>query len=556
MNSEIYHCVFTHAKEDGEGSGGRFARVEREATEILPDAAVKELQALLRKLTPEGNKPAFAMRRFSGGREKFACVAVSYDGFEDAAGREGVLTHARVVQLEKDSTWLDPYPLVALAEQLDIEAVKRRDAVDRLQAYLDAIADEDVVTVRALSRQELKTLPRELLQDVVTGALAGIADSRGRRRVHAPHGPVAQIARAWASLPVGLQRKGSWAYRANDGVPVQFLFTTDARDVNVDGPSLVVKECAARYTRLVYDSSYDLSQYVKNEELDLGGFSQDVQRMAATVAATGATGSPPVEKKMSAKKNQKSEPVDDLTAELNRQYDRMHDSLIEYIDLRLKAYEAGRPVKGAAHAPQWKTWLQRYGIAIGAVAGLLLAAAVVYAMGWIPARTRERVIPPAQAAVVNDEEPPAEPPVDTPAPQSDPRFRALVDDASASGKWKEAFLTATEQQPDVIASMLTNASERVDAKTRSAILDLRDRLTGKGKKLTSADRESLRRYLLQYVGAVETGAVTIDNDLSDLTPVLVRSLKRTTNARSASDSAQDFDLQSEIILRWLEANPS
>src|ERR1041384_6118092 len=130
MNTEIHHFVFTHATDGWRGSGGRFHGMERDAAEMLPDEALTELKELLRKLMPEGKTPAWAMRRFSGGKDRFACFVVPYGGFADADPRHGVLNHARVVRLEPDAVWFDPYPLVALAEQFEIKPMLRRDPVD------------------------------------------------------------------------------------------------------------------------------------------------------------------------------------------------------------------------------------------------------------------------------------------------------------------------------------------------------------------------------------------------------------------------------------------
>ena len=549
----------------GPGSGGRFHGFERDASEILPSEALAELKELLRKLMPEGDQPAWAMRRFSGGKDRFACVAVSYGGFADADRRDGVLNHARVVKLEPESAWVDPYPLVALAAEFEIKSVLRRDAVDRLQSYVDAVAEEDV-TVRALSRQELKSVPRELLHDVILGTLTGIADARVRRRVRMPQGPLPQIARAWAALPVGLQRRSSWAYGVADGVPVQIIWTADAAEVNVDGPSRAVKDCAAKYTEIVFDSNYDLSNYVKNEQIDLGGFSQDVQRMAATVAATL-----PETKAMSTKKSQKGESrsgprgetlAEGDVAELNRQYERILDSLKEYVDLRLEAYETGRPAKALQPSKTRQGFMQQYGIALGAIGGVLLTIVIFFAIRWFQERQSVRTnvpqVPQQESGVLPQSETETEA---ADVPQTNSKLRALISSADASGQWKEAFLALTEQEPALVGGMIEDAILHPSSGSAadSTLANFRDRLLGNGKKLASADREALRKYLLQYIGALEASAadpVIIDEGLSDLSPVLMRSIKVRTKTRSASDKAEDFELQSEIILRWLEANPA
>jgi hypothetical protein len=575
MNTEIYHCVFTHATDGWSGSGGRFVAVERNAPELPTDAEI-ELKAFLGKLMPESAAPAWSMRRFAAGADRYACVIASYNGFADAGNRAGVLNHARVVRLERDSIWFDPFPLVALAEDFDIESVKQLDPLDRLQAYLDRIAEEDAVEVRALSRQELITLPRELLREVLTGTLAARADNRGHRRVRAPRGRLAHIARAWAALPVGLQRQSTWAYGAQDGVPVQLIWTGDAERINVDSPSDAVIDCVANYMALL-DSSYDLRTLVNDEEINLAPFSSLVQVAAATVASLPETNAM---SKKAQKPESRPRPTagfeleDDAAVELNRQYDRILAAVKEYVDQRLDAYDAGgagkpavRPAQSAAVAGvTWKQWLDRNAIPIitALIAGVLLTLGVLFWMGRIgggtavrhrPAasvrtETREAAVIPESATETADERPVAS-----------PQLRKLIEAAARTGKWKEAFLTFTESEPETVARMIddTISAPTADANTRASLADLRDRVRGSGNKLDSSDREALRKYLLQYVVSREATAddgVVVDENVSDLTPPLMKAIKSQTNATSSSDKPEDFELQSEVILRWLEMNPS
>lgn len=582
MNTEIYHCVFTHATDGWSGSGGRFIAVDRDAAQILPTEALIELKAFLGKLMPESKAPAWSMRRFAAGSERYACVIASYGGFADADGRDGVLNHARVVQLERDSLWFDPFPLVAMAEDFDIDSVREREPVDRLQAYLDRIAEEDVVTVIPLSREELKTLPRDLVRDVLTGTLAAIADTRGRRRVRAPQGRLAQIARAWAALPVGLQRLSTWAYGANDGVPVQLIWSADLERTSVAAPSDAVIDCVAKYTGILLDSTYDIRQFVNDEEIDLAGFSKFVQVASATAAALP-------ERPAMSKKSQKQESRprsrvdsaidDDSVLDLNRQYDRMFAAIKEYVDLRLDAYEAGGAMKVAARqalsSPPGATWKQRLDRnavpIIGAlIAGVLLTLGVLFAMGRLGGDNagRGRAAVPARTATTTHEsrvnpESATESQTETvdERPIASPRLRKLIDDAARTGKWKEAFLTLSETEPETVARMIDDTinAPTANSQTRSVLADLRDRVRGSGKKLNSNDREVLRKYLLQYIATREgtaDDAVAVDEDLSDLRSELMKAIKTRTNVGSSSDKPDDFELQSEVILRWLEMNPS
>ncbi|HEV7764545.1 MAG TPA: hypothetical protein VGQ76_06050 [Thermoanaerobaculia bacterium] len=568
MNTDIYHCVFTHATDGWNASGGRFPPVERDAAQILPAEALEELKSFLGKMMPESSAAAWSMRRFAGGTERFACVIASYNGFEDAAGRGGVLNHARVVKLERESLWFDPFPLVAMAEELDIELIRKREPIDRLQAYLTRIADEDVVVVRSLSRHDLKTLPPQLVRDVLTGTLAAIADTRGRRRVLAPRGRLAEIARAWAALPVGLQRLSTWGYTANDGIPVQLNWTLDPEDVNVEEASRSVVDCVAKYVTIL-DSTYDVRQIVSDEGMDLAAFSQFVQRASATVAATLP------EKIEMPKKSSKAEPrpraqteVDGETVvDLNRQYDRMFASLREYVDLRIDALEAGRAAKPAPRSAEsaTATWRDRIAIPAAILVSVVVTVVVLELFGMLRLRERFRANP-SETATTTQQEPA---PIYTPSanetvedlPQASPRLQRFIADAATTGRWKEAFLAFSEGEPETVARMIeeTINDPTTGRVTRTTLADFRDRIRGTGKKLGAGDREALRKYLLQFVARKEGSAgeqIVIDESLKDLTPVVVRSVKARTNAGSATDNPEDFDLQSEAILRWLEKNPS
>jgi hypothetical protein len=482
------------------------------------------------------------------------------------------LNHARVVKLERDSLWFDPFPLVAIAEEIDIEAVRKREPIDRLQAYLDRIASEDVVVVRSLSRHDLKTLPPQLVRDVLTGTLAAIADTRGRRRVLAPRGRIAEIARAWAALPVGLQRQSTWGYCANDGIPVQLNWTLHPEEVNVDPPSKATIDCVAKYTALL-DSSYDVRQIVIDEDMDLAAFSQFVQRASATVAATlpekteMTKKSPRTESRP--RPRSESEIDSDAVVDLNRQYDKMFASLKEYVDLRLDGFEAGRASKpsrsaeSSAAIPKWKQWRDRYGIPVAILLSVVVTVVVLELFGMLRARERASVNPP----VATSSQEPA--PIFTPssteaaenAPQASPQLRQLIVDAATSGKWKEAFLALSEGEPETLARMIDDTinDPATGQTTRSTLASFRDRIRGTGKKLNSADRETLRKYLLQYVARKDGSAgeaIVIDETLKDLTPAVMRSVKNRTRAGLATENPEDFELQSEVILRWLEKNPS
>jgi hypothetical protein len=536
------------------------------------------------------------MRRFSGGRERYACFIVSYGGFADAAGRNGLINHARVVRLEPDAVWFDPLPLVALAEDFPVDEIRSGEPKRQLEAYLERLKDEDVVTVRPLSRQELKPIARDGLREVLLATLGAIGDPRGRRRVRAPQIALTQLARAWAALPVGLQRKSAWAYGANDGGPLTLLWSNDRERVSSEQPSDATRRCVDGYLRLLLDTNYDLRQIVTDEDVDLAAFTQIVQQASAT-AVTVLPERHDMPKKTKEPEPPRprgrgdSAPLDsaELAAELDRQYRQMEASLRNYVDLRLGGHEASRAAEQTASrgsdvplktpstpyaAPGWKGMLDRFGIPIAVTAGVLLLLGAMYV--WKPwGRDRVRSTgastnqeqeqeqgytepePAGNDPAVTESTPSTEP------AQASPYLRTLIAETAASSKpnkWPEAFLAFTERQPATVAA-LTNAAwghPTTTADIRGKLAALRDRLNGQGKPLAATDRAALRNYLVQYIAAEVTAGqpgVTIDDKMNDLKPAVMQRVLQETKTGGSSTDASNAALQSEVILRWLESHP-
>lgn len=541
MNTEIHHCVYTHARDGRSGAGGRFEAVENDAAELLPHEANRELRALLEKLQPEHVKqPAFVMKRFSGDAKRFACFIVSYGGFEDAAGRKGVLSHARVVPLERDSVWFDPFPLVAQAESFDMDAVRAAEPIDRLQAYLEKIRNESV-EVRALTRRAVQELPRELLRTVL---IASLGDAHARRRVLAPDAPLTQIARAWAALPVGLQRAMPWAYAASEGLPVPLAWSAHASAMK---PSATMTETVNRYIALL-ESNQELNPLVLDENLELGAFAQRLQR-AGPAAREREVEMP--------KRPQKTEPG--TAADLNRQYDAIAESLKQYVDQRLEAHEYQLRRSGAVAATPLRTDGRMLLIA-GMIAGALIAAAVFGGVQYWNGRNSPRIdaAPIDVSQPFEPEEPATEPErVSAAVAGASDNLRRIVREAAATKKWAEGFLDVTTSEPETVAALIekTILHDTTGPQSRGRLADLQARL--RERKLTPADRAALRDYFVQYIAADVTGAkVVVDEKLTELTPAIVKQMKTATGAASAETQAANDDLQGEIILRWLEQHPS
>ncbi|HEX2123737.1 MAG TPA: hypothetical protein VHL59_19065 [Thermoanaerobaculia bacterium] len=562
MDSEIYHCVFTHAKDGRSGTGGRFLQMDADAAQLLPAEANRELRALLEKLQPESGEPAFAMRRFAAGKRRFACFAVSYGGFEDAAGRDGLLNHARVVELDEEAIWLDPLPLVSLAEAFPIDAVRAAEPIDRLQAYIERIRNE-VVTVVPLTRQALQALPREHLGQVLRDALGAIGDARKRHRVPAPEIPLTQLARSWAALPVGLQRQSAWAFAAKEGLPVPLTWSASA---TADKPSDAATRAAEQYLALLLDSTHDVTPLVRDENLDLGAFAQRLQR-AETMEMPKKTHKP---EPRGPELRPEPRPIEGQgVVDLNRQYDRMFAALKEYVDLRLEGHDAARAAAKSARGGElvpargagWMQMLRRYGAAVGLLAGILLTLGVLMATGKLQLRNRDDAAPvrqesPETASVQEDPQESGAPPI---LPAASDNLRTLVRDAALSKKWAEAFRSLTASEPEAVAALIEKAiqDDATGPADRRKLADLQDRLRGRGPKLESTDRAVLRDYLMQYIATqVTTETIVIDDKLTDLGPAVMNRLRDETAAASEATQPSDDELQGEIILRWMEKHPS
>lgn len=270
------------------------------------------------------------------------------------------------------------------------------------------------------------------------------------------------------------------------------------------------------------------------------------------------------------KKRATEEPLDPLdpaaVAEMERQYRAMEASLRAYIDERLGAIDASR--SGARFIPSRPSSMRWAGIAGLVAVGALLATLVLKGPSlWRGGRTSPSATDSSDVPLQPDlplsstrEDDPFEPPA-----ARNEAFARAVANGRASGKWAEELKRVAEAEgksvaPYVRAAATARGVAAVDvAATASRDLNRYATLIAQGGAMSADDRAKLRVLLLEHIAALEVSesnlsqAVRVDGVLKDLTPDLIDRLKSRHGVQSASSDPASRELQSEIILRWMEA---
>ena len=512
--ADVFHRIYTHAVLDGfDTTGGRAVEVEdRDAARILPREALAELDDLLRKTTPEGRETAWAVRRFHA----FACVIASYpDIFSDAKERAGVLNHARLFETE------DATALVELAQDVDIGELCAQPKERRLQAYLDQLGAEPSVANRGVSVAELQQLPREFLEDVLIACL--VAPGRRERTRFLLRGDIRSAALAWSAIPFGLQRLSTFALAADNGCPVDAIFSpASGKD-----PRKVAREslanCVNRYVDLLLDGPHDLTSLLRDREIGTVTQLDEIVKRRMIVA--------PLEKKN--RPRARSGELDELepqtVSELDRQFRAMEARTRAYVDERLANWQAGAPVARPKRAmPLWAP--------IAGVTALLIAA-VLYVLLWMPPRERadSTVADVTDPVTATEEEPPPFSHRLGFSEQQQQTLVRLIEATSANGQWAEALKALIQSRGTLVASALRTTNQ--------------NQLIGLAEQIEDGveiNRDALRRLLVEWIAGV-----TIDGKLNDITPSILERVKDDYGVTSAVKDAKDIDLQAEIILRWM-----
>jgi hypothetical protein len=566
---ELYHRIFTNTTDVFGQIGWRQGAVPRDAAAVLSREALAELDDLLAKLATAEGTEAWALRRFAANGDWFACLTVSYGGFDDAGGRGGLLNHARIVRLAPDDPWLNPLPLLEQTLEFPIADARSAPAAERLQKYVDLLADDAALVVPEMHASLLHDLDRADLHDVAMATLWTLQLREGAR-MRSPGLPLAQLALAWAALPAGIQQRSSLAYGAADGVPVDVIWSEGGtRPSSIDSKPLA--ECVAKYLNLLLDSTYDHGLLVRDMNVRSAvDFQQLIDRATITAALPPAPrpagkGEMPGRKGKTQRPREESGGDADL-AELDRQQQIIYRSLKDYIDKRLAAYEAARPAPSRAPATAAAAGANRR--LIGVTAAIVLFLVVIGQLLWTRALGPWLASTSTTATSTSDTAATATydtggasgttattDTTDTGAsrrPDLTP-LRTIITNADRQTKWEEVLAKFTVEHPALFALIVDSAKAdqaAVPKAMRDRLEAFSKRLHGTGDPMTAADRAILRPILFEYAVKQQATDKRIDGNFNDINTDLLNAFP----LQSSRNDINDWRLQSEVILRWIERN--
>ncbi|HET8773239.1 MAG TPA: hypothetical protein VFP80_05590 [Thermoanaerobaculia bacterium] len=523
---------------------------------------------LLATTAPAGHQEAYAVVRYTGdGKETYACLVVSYpDLFQDATGRGGFLNHARLVRVSEPS--LDAAALFEVAGDFPYREVCEVEASERRNAYIGKVAmEEPAIGVRAVAAAELQDIPRELLTDFLIGCLVHIGQKKGEPVLLRDDDP-AKLVRAWAALPLGLQRKSSWAVRVAS-CPVDVVFTRSQGKAASKDANKTLVETVQHYVSLLHDAPGRVDAILSNPAITTAGELREAVFSAAPTAA-GTTPIPIAGQEEMAKNKAKAKVVPDQqwdpvhpddVAGLSRQYKAMEASLRRIIDERFEALEVRQRSQqrsqppavsrakgdGGSVEPWWRwRWLP---LVAATVVSLVVVAAVLF---WPdrkarePERPRETFSQPSPAPADDTPDP-------VPAEKPGSRAVSAAEQSQATNAWAEALKGLLESDRTLVVRTIEDLSVNAPEDVRDQLDEFVVRI-GRGEDLGSEgprSRERLRELLLDCI-AFESVLpdVKVDGKLADVAPHIDK-LKKQSGVKSKVRDPASRELQSEIILRWI-----
>jgi len=553
---EILHRLYTHAATGaGPAEGWKNVRLdERDAADVLPKEVLTALDTLVAKTTPAGPDTAWVVRRFAGHEGTFACLIASYpDLVDDEGGRPALLTHARIVRTQPTQALLDVAALVALAEDFAAGDVRNRAPEHRLQQYLDLLSEEAAVTIREVSVSELD-LPRPFLCDVLVACFAGLGKREQTRvAVQAEGSPAAELARAWAAIPVALQRASAWAVGVEDGCPVDVIFDDSGRNAaSVGGATLAA--FVSRYAGLLLDGPYDFTGVLSNPDMTtVTKLNEALQKAEPLSAFRDFTPVPPKRVDMP-KKGKKDDPhvspgageLDpDTIAEIDRQFRAMESSIRTLIDQRFAAMERGSQREAAAP----RRWTLVHAL-ITLVAIIMTAVLTVALMRFLRPAVDGRQSP--TPASITDTSTETSDTSATTSAEPDPALEAkraalksAIAGAEVDRKWALGLKAFIESNGAIVSGAIRDAER--DLTSSDPARDELERIALSIDEHKLASRDRLRDLLVDAIGG-EKGGEKVDGKLDD---VNVAVLKERLGVKTASNDAGNIELQSEIIFRWM-----
>lgn len=578
---EILHRIYTNAAEGGlfQEPGARAVTLE-ERDLLQADLPVirRAVDDLLETTAPAGTEDGYAVLRYTGdGNETYGCLVVSYPGlFKDATGRDAFLNHARLVRVSEPA--LDAAALFEVVGDFPRGEVCAAEAPQRRNAYLGKVGMEDAaIPVRPVAAAGLQDVPRELLTDFLIALLVYIGQKKGEL-VLLPDADPAKLVRAWAALPLALQRRSSWAVGVAS-CPVDVVFARSQGKPATSDANKTLIQTVESYVSLLHEAPGRVDAILSNPAVTTAGELREAVFSAAPAAAE-MTPIPIAGQEEMAKKNRNPKVVPDQqwdpvhpddVADLSRQYKAMEASLRRIIDERFEALEARqrsqpkadkpREAKGTAVAapamatpkadgasaePWWKwPWLPF-------VAVVLIALVVFAVMLWPEKKTKTPEQQQTNSAESFVPAPVYTPPED---PQTPARRAVKAAEQSKDGSaWAEALKQFLEAEPELAARAIDELSAGTPNRVDELLNEFAERV-GRKEDL-GADggrgREGLRELLVQCIAyqAFPDAGVKIDGSVADVTPLIGR-FKEQYGVKSTQTDATARELQSEIILRWI-----
>jgi DNA-binding ferritin-like protein len=134
-------------------------------------------------------------------------------------------------------------------------------------------------------------------------------------------------------------------------------------------------------------------------------------------------------------------------------------------------------------------------------------------------------------------------------------LKTAIAAGSADGKWAQSLKDLLEKNGTIVSAALRDAADGANAVTpdaRDLLLDLAAKIDAK-QALTKGDRDNVRQLLVDYTAAQQDVTVSVDGSLRDVKAALLKRLKERYKVVTKATDKTDADLQSEIILRWLES---
>jgi hypothetical protein len=537
--------------ESGLRGGSNVPLGELDAAGKVPANIVDAIDDLLASIAPEGSA-AYAVRRFDAPAEtsSFLCLIACHPSV-DTLKRPASSNHARILCLDPAEAWLDIQALIGLAE--DFQRVVGRDA----QLIREHLHTENSVTAPEWNITPVKYVDRSLVQTVIENCLASV-NRPETLTVPLPPQPsplevLRDVAAAWCSLPLAIQRTSSFSVGALPGTRVKLLFTAAGqRQAPVINPQ--IRQLASSYIEWLLDRPDDARALIVNSAIrDAQMLQNAYQQMNEPRAA--AREEPEMSKKKSAAEVPRGDVNQTSIRYINEQVAKAEESLRDYVQQWMKSGEPppprtmpGAPLPAGAPAAAPPRGMREIAIAAipGAIAGAAMALLIVFLMRPHSAVTTTN-------PVMTSSQPPPATATQTALPAVQPAMPTPADKLPGAD-WAHRLESLNDDEPRRLGALATNiaATETLSGQTQKSFTAMREQLDG-ARSLKPQELKLLRVILFQMLAhQISQLQITIDGKYGKGTaaaiPVIRDALK--LESKTASSDGEIANLQAEAILRW------